>query len=1432
MRKKLLCGLVLLAGILMITNALADTPKKPVSPFEDPVGMSVPAVRGRIASPAGMLGSTLYVPGTYSTIQAAIDAAASSGDIIVVASGPYPEAITIDNKSLTIQGAGAGSSVISGTAGVTQFIVKITNGAVVDLSGFTIDGTGKNIQYGVWATAGTDGSIHDNEIKNVSYPGAAGLAVRRDDGQIDVLDNVVYGFGRIGIYTRDDVILNTDGGLIQGNTVTGLGGSDPARLSYGISVYSGNPTVNDNEISGCVSGSGVAAWASSAIDVWTGSTAALTNNDIHDCDNGIISNSASPVMSGNTFTSISGDEVRLDYFVKGNPTPHWAEYYNTIQAAIDAIPTTTYPVIVWVAIYSGAGTYVEQVEVAKNCSIWGAGIGSAIIQSPTVLTKGWTTSTTNKPVVYIHDASDVLLGDLTIDGLGRGNSNYRFIGVGFRNAGGTVYECEVLNIRDTPFSGAQHGVAIYAYNNDTVARSITVQDCDISGFQKNGMALISDALTPLTVDVQGNTVTGAGATSVTAQNGIQIGTSSGSNTNGTVANNTVSGIGYSGASYVASSFLQFFGDVDFTDNTVTDAQVGIYNWEGSGDISGNNLTLSLIGSYCDGIIAADPPNKRPSPFAADEVAGPPGRIAMGGTPLDVNIADNTVTFSGGTNTGAYGIETYAGCSPEDIDVAMNGNTVTGFDYGVVVSACTDFPSVFTSIVAHDNSITGNTTYGMYSDIAYLAVDATSNWWGDQSGPYHATLNPDGTGNAVTDNILFEPWVGEYHVTLVSSATLTNCTTPKTVTFRIDKVGSTPDVVRGYNVQFTIDPTVATAGSFVEGAFLSSVDETQFYALDDGAGTYTVSCAILGSTGGASGGGELFTLTLTPAGTAGTSDIAITDLRVRDLDNAPLASYATDGSVRVECTPPTMDAIAEPEGHWYNATAVPVFSHLGFDDNLNLDLAEYNYDGGSWNTIFSGIDAKSWDSDPWTLPGYGGLADGSHTIYFRVKDDAGNWDTGSYSWQFYKDTVPPPPPTNFVARPGHNKTHLSWTNPTDPQFDGIEIRFNKWNDYPEYAIAPPEYPANHTVGTYVTLVASGTTYDDNPRTPRDIYYYSAFAKDLAGNYSSLGSTAYDRCTSYWLGDVIPNTVPETFDGNVQLSDLAAFSGTFGLAEGHAHWDNDCDFGPTDDWSRLGIPLPDNKVDFEDLMIFSMNYHVVSPVGLTDFAEAPRIIENLRDLVAVDLVPNEDGSVSIVLVNKAATLKGVHIVATIEGGTLARVERGSLVTADAGFFFGLVPSMGNTADISTAALGVDKPFAGSGEVARLVFRSEGESAARVRIDAIDVRDLSNAKTELVKLEEYTTPFVPTTTALLQNYPNPFNPVTTITFDLTAAGHVRLDIYDVSGRLIATPVNEARAIGRHHVEWNGKNTNGSLVPSGIYFYRMKTAGFEATRKMILVR
>ena len=88
-------------------------------------------------------------------------------------------------------------------------------------------------------------------------------------------------------------------------------------------------------------------------------------------------------------------------------------------------------------------------------------------------------------------------------------------------------------------------------------------------------------------------------------------------------------------------------------------------------------------------------------------------------------------------------------------------------------------------------------------------------------------------------------------------------------------------------------------------------------------------------------------------------------------------------------------------------------------------------------------------------------------------------------------------------------------------------------------------------------------------------------------------------------------------------------------------------------------------------------------------------------------------------------------------------------------------------------------------------------------------------------------------ISNRPNPFNPSTTISFTLPEAAEVRLQIFDVSGRLIKTLVSgEPRGIGDHHEIWNGRAGDGSSAPSGLYFYRIVAGKHQATQRMTLVK
>lgn len=97
---------------------------------------------------------------------------------------------------------------------------------------------------------------------------------------------------------------------------------------------------------------------------------------------------------------------------------------------------------------------------------------------------------------------------------------------------------------------------------------------------------------------------------------------------------------------------------------------------------------------------------------------------------------------------------------------------------------------------------------------------------------------------------------------------------------------------------------------------------------------------------------------------------------------------------------------------------------------------------------------------------------------------------------------------------------------------------------------------------------------------------------------------------------------------------------------------------------------------------------------------------------------------------------------------------------------------------------------------------------------------------------TPKAPAASYLSQNYPNPFNPTTRIAFGLAAPGPVSLRIYDAAGRLVRVLVEGARPAGNYSEIWEGRDSGGASVASGIYFYRLQAGAFTETKKMTLVR
>jgi hypothetical protein len=92
----------------------------------------------------------------------------------------------------------------------------------------------------------------------------------------------------------------------------------------------------------------------------------------------------------------------------------------------------------------------------------------------------------------------------------------------------------------------------------------------------------------------------------------------------------------------------------------------------------------------------------------------------------------------------------------------------------------------------------------------------------------------------------------------------------------------------------------------------------------------------------------------------------------------------------------------------------------------------------------------------------------------------------------------------------------------------------------------------------------------------------------------------------------------------------------------------------------------------------------------------------------------------------------------------------------------------------------------------------------------------------------------TELYGNYPNPFNPETTISYSISQAQHVRLEVYNMRGQLVKTLLNKQveTANTRLNVVWNGKDNNNNQVSSGIYLYKLITDDYSKSNKMILMK
>ena len=417
--------------------------------------------------------------------------------------------------------------------------------------------------------------------------------------------------------------------------------------------------------------------------------------------------------------------------------------------------------------------------------------------------------------------------------------------------------------------------------------------------------------------------------------------------------------------------------------------------------------------------------------------------------------------------------------------------------------------------------------------------------------------------------------------------------------------------------------------------------------------------------------------------------------------------------------------------------------------------------------------------------------------------------------------------------------LTWTNGYDLYFDGVVVQRDAvGGEYPQYPwfvanwpTVDTGYPGSEILGTNV-YNGTGTSYTDG-FVARNIYYYQTFCYDIARNYGPADAGARDLATNYWLGDVADGWGGWGYDGNVDDDDILKLSGCYGATNPVTYpGDSECDVGPTvhPDWHRLGLPLPDDDVEFEDLMVFAMNYGVV----------APRVVPFLPEeydasplAVTLGAADGSDVSVAVRLEGNVSEVKGVSAAVSYDPSELAFVSArltDDMLSPIGDVFFWFGEEEGRVL-VDVAVLGTGVTIGGSGDLAILAFRSLAGDY-QLEVESARLRDVDNVDLD-ARLGGYASGGdLPTVFRLVQNAPNPFNPKTTLAYHVPRESEVTIRVYDVAGRSVRTLLDGVVEPGRHAAVWDGTNDSGEAVGSGIYFCTMEAPDFHDSRKMTLLK
>ncbi len=411
--------------------------------------------------------------------------------------------------------------------------------------------------------------------------------------------------------------------------------------------------------------------------------------------------------------------------------------------------------------------------------------------------------------------------------------------------------------------------------------------------------------------------------------------------------------------------------------------------------------------------------------------------------------------------------------------------------------------------------------------------------------------------------------------------------------------------------------------------------------------------------------------------------------------------------------------------------------------------------------------------------------------------------------------------------GTTKITLTW--PAAESGATVELFRKGFGHYPEYdddggaAPSAPADPAAALLAGWTSLGTQVSPYADETNSERDYYYYVAFVTDACGNVSAV-SNRTNGTLNYHLGDNPASGMPPPFgDNEVEFVDVSFLGDHYGTAPPNPLYENMLDIGPTTDNSTNGRPTTDNRIQFEDLIILSINYGMVNKS-----LPAPTGAEH--NAVALNVGPGADGIEAVATLSSTGAVQGVSLPLRWNAEAVEPIayRSGELVNRQSGRALVLCPEPGT---VDAAVFG--STFAGTGELAVITFRVIGSGDPGIRFGEVIARDGENHPVAMeTTVATRDLPVTPTMTRLLPSAPNPFLGSTQIRFALSEPGEGTVRVYALDGRLVRTLVDAALPMGEKSVTWDGRDEMGRSVAAGTYIVQFRAGNVSEAQRVMRLR